>query len=193
MVVGLGNPGAEYAQTRHNAGFKVVEAISELLGIEVGKKKFGGLFGQGFYQGRQLFLLMPQQYMNRSGQAVATAAGFYKLGVEDILVVTDDMAFEPGRIRLRAKGSAGGHNGLADIIDKLGTNAFARLRVGIGASGPIPGRDYVLGKVRPEERELLNEGILLARDAALCWASSTIEAAMNEYNVRPGPPGQADN
>lgn len=193
MVVGLGNPGPAYAQTRHNAGFKVVEAISELLGIEVGKKKFGGLFGQGFYRGRQLLLLMPQQYMNRSGQALATAAGFYKLGVEDILVVTDDMAFEPGRIRLRAKGSAGGHNGLADIIDKLGTEKFARLRVGIGASGPIPGRDYVLGKVRPDERELLNEGILLARDAALCWAGSTIEAAMNEYNVRPGPRGSADS
>ena len=184
LVVGLGNPGSQYTETRHNVGFKVVEAVARLLGIDTGKKKFGAFFGQDFYDDKKLILLMPQEYMNRSGQAVATAIGFYKLPLEDVLVVTDDMALDPGVIRLRPKGSAGGHNGLADIIARLGTDSFARLRVGIGSSGPIPGRDYVLGRPDRHERELLDEGIIKAREAALRWIEAGIEKTMNEFNVR---------
>jgi PTH1 family peptidyl-tRNA hydrolase len=120
--------------------------------------------------------------MNRSGQAVATAAGFYKLDVGSLLVVTDDMDLEPGRIRIRARGSAGGHNGLADIIDKLGTNEFSRCRIGIGRSGEQEAEDYVLDKPTKAQKPLLAAGIERARDAVFCWIEYGIETAMNKFN-----------
>ena len=144
MVVGLGNPGDRYLDTRHNMGFMVIDSLAEALRIEVRKRKFGARFALGEFADKKLILLKPWQFMNRSGQAVATAAGFYKLGVGDMLVISDDMDLEPGRIRLRAKGSAGGHNGLADITQKLGTSEFARCRVGIGRSDWQESVSYVL-------------------------------------------------
>jgi PTH1 family peptidyl-tRNA hydrolase len=113
MIVGLGNPGDEYADTRHNTGFKVIDALAETVGVKVKRRKFGARFKLCEFAGKKLILLKPWQFMNRSGQAVATAMGFYKLHAEKLMVVTDDMDLEPGRIRVRAKGSAGGHNGLA--------------------------------------------------------------------------------
>ncbi|MHC4336657.1 MAG: aminoacyl-tRNA hydrolase [Planctomycetota bacterium] len=154
MVVGLGNPGAEYAETRHNIGFRVVESLAKLLQIDLRKKKFSAIFGQGEFAGKKLILLKPWRYMNRSGEAVARAVGFYKLDVSDLLVVTDDMSLEPGRIRIRAKGSCGGHNGLADVIEKLGTESVGRLRIGIGASDIEDAVDYVLDKLAETERPL---------------------------------------
>ena len=121
MIVGLGNPGKEYVGTRHNIGFRVIESVADELGIEIKKKKFGSAFGQGEISGKKLIFLKPLQFMNRSGQAVATACGFYKLEVSKVLVITDDLSLEPGRIRIRRAGSSGGHNGLADIIEKLVT------------------------------------------------------------------------
>ena len=115
MVAGLGNPGSEYKDTRHNVGFMVIDALASALRVDVRKSKFAARFGETNVEGKKLILLKPWQYMNRSGQAIATAAGFYKIPIEDIIVVTDDMALEPGRLRIRAKGSAGGHNGLKDI------------------------------------------------------------------------------
>lgn len=185
MVVGLGNPGNEYVDTRHNTGFKVIDLLAEGLKVEVRRRKFGARFGLGEFVGKKLILLKPWQFMNRSGQAVASAAGFYKLGVSDLLVVTDDMDIEPGRIRIRAKGSAGGHNGLADIIDELGTNEFARCRIGIGRSGEETRQsriDYVLDKPTEAEKLLLARAIERARDAVLCWIEHGVEAAMNEFN-----------
>ena len=116
LIVGLGNPGKEYDNTRHNVGFEVIDELAKRLFVDVKQKKFGSLFAQTEFEGKKLILLKPQTYMNRSGQAVATAKGFYKLDDADILVVVDDTALEPGVIRVRAKGSAGGHNGLRDII-----------------------------------------------------------------------------
>jgi len=182
LVVGLGNPGPEYAETRHNLGFKVIEALDEALGIAVGQRKFGARVGEGFCQGRKVMLMKPWQFMNRSGQAVATAVGFYKLELADLMVVTDDLALAPGAIRVRAKGSAGGHNGLADIIAKLGSHEFARCRVGIGSCPGPETVDYVLGRPREEERPLLNEAILRARDAVLCWLEAGISKVMNDFN-----------
>jgi len=182
MVVGLGNPGAEYFNTRHNVGFRVIDALAEALGIEVKKKKFGGVFGQGEYGNKKLILLKPCRFMNRSGQVVATAAGFYKLELADLLVVSDDMAIEPGRIRLRTKGSSGGQKGLDDIIVKLGSNEFNRLRIGIGPSGQQQGYDYVLGKPSPEENDLIDDAIERAKQAVICWIVNGIDIAMNEYN-----------
>ena len=182
MVVGLGNPGSKYARTRHNAGFWVVDSLAESLGIEVKKRKFGSRLGQGELKDEKLILLKPQTYMNCSGQAVATAVGFYKLPLEDLLVAVDDMALEPGRIRLRAKGSAGSHNGLADIIEKLGTENVARLRIGIGNDERIDGYDYVLSKPGKEQWALLKKAVESAREAVLCWAEQGIETAMNKFN-----------
>ncbi len=151
MVVGLGNPGDEYVDTRHNIGFRVIDSLAAALKIEVRKRKFGARFGEGEFSDKKLILLKPWQFMNRSGQAVATAMGFYKFDVAEMFVITDDMDLEPGRIRVRSKGSAGGHNGLADIIEKLGTNEFSRCRIGIGPSGREDAVDYVLNKPREAE------------------------------------------
>ncbi|HNY77545.1 MAG: aminoacyl-tRNA hydrolase [Sedimentisphaerales bacterium] len=185
LVVGLGNPGPEYAETRHNLGFKVIEALDEALGIAVEQQKFGARIGEGWYRERKVMLMKPWQFMNRSGQAVATAVGFYKLGFEDLMVITDDKALAPGRIRIRAKGSAGGHNGLSDIIARLGSDEFARCRVGIGDCPGALSVDYVLGRPREEERPLINEAIVRARDAVLCWLESGIDRAMSEFNSPP--------
>jgi PTH1 family peptidyl-tRNA hydrolase len=182
MVVGLGNPGPRYANTRHNAGFKVIDSVSEALSLEVRKKKFGGAFGEGAYKDKKLILLKPWEFMNRSGQVVATAVGFYKLDPCDLLVISDDMALDPGRIRLRAKGSAGGHKGLADVIENLGTEEFSRLRIGIGPSGGLNDVDFVLGEPTEHEKRLLNEAIERAREAVICWLENGVEAAMNAFN-----------
>lgn len=182
MVVGLGNPGEEYVDTRHNAGFKVIDSLAETLKIDVKEKKFGACLGQGEFADKKLILLKPMQYMNHSGQVVATAVGFYKLVLSDLLVITDDMALEPGRIRIRARGSAGGHNGLADVIEKLGTENVSRLRIGIGQGGNEAAEDYVLDKPTEPERLLLDEATDKAREAVLCWVKYGIEAAMNNFN-----------
>jgi len=184
MIVGLGNPGKEYERTRHNVGFNVVDAFGRQYGIEVKKKKFGGLVGDGMIGGKKVLLVKPQKYMNLSGQVVATAVGFYRLSIDNIIVVTDDMALEPGRIRLRAKGSAGGHNGLSDINNKLGCQDYARLRVGIGRSEYIIARDYVLSKPTADEKELIDEAVRRSTEALVCWVNEGIAPAMNKYNVR---------
>jgi len=185
IVVGLGNPGDEYSDTRHNTGFKVIDSLAETLKTDVKKRKFGARFGLGEYCDTKLILLKPWQYMNRSGQAVATAMGFYGLVLSDLLVVSDDLSLDPGRIRIRAKGSAGGHNGLADIVEKLGANDFGRLRIGIGDNGTTDSAVYVLQKPRLEERPALDEAIERARQAVLCWIEHGIEKAMNEFNSEP--------
>lgn len=195
MIVGLGNPGDKYADTRHNIGFKLIDSLSGWLKTgsgadiaalgsltEVKKKKFGARFGEGRFLDKKLILLKPQCFMNCSGQVVATAMGFYRLELSNLLVMSDDMALEPGRIRVRTKGSAGGHNGLADIIEKLGTDKFARLRIGIGQNGGKLAEDYVLDRPLETERALLDRAIDRARQAVLCWINDGIEAAMNKFN-----------
>ncbi len=185
LVVGLGNPGPEYEETRHNLGFKVIEALEEALGIEVKQRKFGARIGEGVCVGNKVILMKPWKLMNRSGECVATAVGFYKLDLRNLMVISDDRALEPGAIRIRARGSAGGHNGLADIIEKLGTDEFARCRVGIGQCPSALAVEYVLGRPRPRERPLLNEAILRARDAVLSWLQFSLDQTMNEFNRTP--------
>ena len=182
LVVGLGNPGPEYAETRHNLGFKVIEALGAALGVEVRQRKFNARIGAGRHRGKKVILMKPWTFMNRSGQSVATALGFYKLDLGDLLVVVDDMALEVGTIRVRASGSAGGHNGLADIIEKLGTDQVARCRVGIGARRGEQAVGHVLGRPESEERPRLNEALLRARDAVLCWLEFGVDKTMNEFN-----------
>lgn len=182
MVVGLGNPGKEYVDTRHNIGFGVIDSLAESLKIDVRKKKFSACLGAGEFADKKVILLKPMQFMNCSGQAVATATGFYKLALSNLLVVTDDMALPPGRIRVRMKGSAGGHNGLADVIEKLGTDNINRLRVGIGQNDKKEAYDYVLGKPTEADKPLLEKAITKARDAVLCWVEYGIKATMNKFN-----------
>lgn len=182
MIVGLGNPGKVYRRTRHNVGFAIVDLLAGELGIDVRKRKFGGRFGEGEFSGRKVMLLKPWEYMNCSGQAVAKAVGFYELVLSEVLVILDDIWLEPGRIRLRASGSAGGHNGLADVIEKLGSSRICRLRVGIGQGEKVEAYDYVLSEPSVEERPLLEQAKERAKEAVLCWVTEGIEAAMNRFN-----------
>lgn len=182
VVVGLGNPGTVYRGTRHNVGFDVVDRLAAGLGVEVRKKKFGAQIGEATAGGQPLLLVKPQEFMNRSGQAVATILGFYKVPLDRLLVVTDDLALEVGRLRLRPGGSAGGHNGLADIIEKVKSQDFARLRIGIGSAGSMDMADYVLSRPSGAERELLDGVTETARQAVLCWMAEGLQAAMNRFN-----------
>jgi PTH1 family peptidyl-tRNA hydrolase len=182
LIVGLGNPGKEYADTRHNIGFRVIDAIASVLAMDVKKRKFGARVAEAEFEGKKLILLKPWTYMNRSGGAVATAVGFYKLPLHELLVVTDDMALEPGVIRIRPRGSAGGHNGLKSIIAVLGSEDFCRLRCGIGSAGTNDAYDYVLSDVPEKQRTVIDAAIERARDAAFCWIRKGVDATMNEYN-----------
>jgi len=185
MIAGLGNPGLDYAETRHNMGFAVVDALAAAWGVEVRQRKFGGRTTTVEVAGRTIVLLKPWTYMNRSGQSVAAAAGFYRLPPEQVMVVLDDMDLAPGRIRLRSQGSAGGHHGLEDVIRCLGTNRFARCRVGIGSKGRQDGADYVLGRPTAEEQALLDAAVQRSRDAVLYWLDHGIGKAMTQFNKDP--------
>lgn len=184
LVVGLGNPGAEYAQTRHNIGFMVIDSLAKELGVAVEKSQHKALVGQGHCGSNKVILAKPQTYMNLSGQSVVALMNWYKLSPEDLLVITDDMDLAPGRLRLRRNGSAGGQNGLKNIIELLGTQEFARMRVGIGR--PEHGAvGHVLGKINDSEAELIEPAIKNAVEAVNMWVLEGTTAAMNKYNVKP--------
>ena len=182
MIVGLGNPGKKYDRTRHNAGFESVDIFAERFGIEVDRKKFGALYGQGQVGDTKVIVVKPQEYMNLSGQVVATVIGFFRLSIENIIVVTDDIALDPGVIRVRKQGSAGGHNGLKDIISRLGTQDFCRLRIGVGRPEFQDQASYVLSRPGGEDREAIDSGIKRSVEAIDCWMIAGVEMAMNRFN-----------
>jgi len=184
LIAGLGNPGNEYEQTRHNVGFMVLDALADRFGTKIRQKKFNALVEEVYADGTKLLLVKPQQYMNRSGHAIATAAGYYKLASTEMLIVTDDMALDVGRLRLRAKGSAGGHNGLKDIISRLGSDNFPRLRVGIGESDRMDAADYVLSRFSADERQIIDKTVQTAVEAICCWLRDGIDMAMTRYNTK---------
>ena len=200
LVVGLGNPGRQYAKTRHNVGFRVLDLLAERLGVEVGRKKFKGLYGAAPAPGggEELLLVKPQTYMNLSGETVQGYCGYYQIPLSALLVVVDDVALAVGCLRLRPAGSAGGHNGLKDIILRLGSDEFARLRIGVGgrtaqtgpALGGPPDRpelvQHVLGRFGPQDEAVLQERLPLAAEACLIWAGQGLAAAMNRYNSPKG-------
>ena len=185
LIVGLGNPGKEYERTRHNAGFMVVTRLAKRLGLAAAnaKMKFHAATLEGTLAGDKALLMLPQTFMNRSGLSVGEAAAFYKVAVEDVLVVVDDVALPAGRLRLRAEGSAGGHNGLTDIERALGTKAYPRLRIGVDAPGRVPQRDYVLQRFSPEQVLKLEPLLDIACDAVEMWAGQGIAKAMSTYNA----------
>ncbi len=183
VLAGLGNPGSRYGGSRHNAGFWVVDCLAKRWNISCSQKKFHSLVGETRAAGEKVLLVKPQTFMNRSGQGVAAAAEFFGVEGEDILVVVDDLDLPPGAIRLRPKGSAGGHNGIKDVIRHLGHQEFPRLRVGIGSAPErVDPADYVLTRPTDDERKLLDEAVERAADAAETWIESGIQRAMALYN-----------
>ena len=192
LVAGLGNPGEEFRRTRHNVGFEAIDLLANRLKVELNREKFGASFGQTSVGSKKLILLKPMLFMNNSGQSVSAASNFYKIDAGDILVITDDLALEPGMIRIRSAGSAGSHNGLADIVEKLATDKFSRLRIGIGNRGRTTGRDYVLSRPELAERELIDKAISEAADAVMLWINEGIEKAMNGFNKRMTPDENGD-
>jgi PTH1 family peptidyl-tRNA hydrolase len=197
LIVGLGNPGSEYAGTRHNAGFDVVDRLSARFAPGAApRSRFGGLATDAEVGGEKCLLLKPMTFMNLSGRSVLEAVQFFKLEPSrDLLVIVDDLALPCGSIRLRPDGSSGGHNGLADIGLKLSSNYWARLRIGIDPPGRVPQADYVLGKFSPAQRPLAEASMDEAARAAECWAAKGLQEAMNRFNSTPAPtaPGNATN
>ena len=183
LIVGLGNPEEEYSKTRHNMGFNTINEISEKYKIEVKQKKFQALYGSGIIEGQKVILLKPQTYMNLSGNSVKEVVDFYKIEKNNLIVIYDDMDIAPGKIKVRKKGSAGGHNGMKSIIQMLGTEDFCRIRVGIGRP-EFKGDEinYVIGAIPEEEIPKLNEGIELAKNAVIDILKNNIDYAMNKYN-----------
>ena len=184
LVAGLGNPGPKYAETRHNLGFRVCEKLSAALGAEFHREKFEALAAEARTPRGKVILLEPQTFMNLSGVAVASAVRFYRLDLQQVLVVCDDFNLDLGLLRFRRGGSHGGHNGLKDVIEKLGDEAFPRLRLG---TGPLAGRDAVafcLSRFEPGERECVTEMVDRAAEAVRVWLESGIDGAMNRYNAK---------
>ncbi|NRT74650.1 aminoacyl-tRNA hydrolase [Clostridium beijerinckii] len=181
LIVGLGNPGNEYENTRHNIGFKVIDNIAKEYNIEINRQKFKGMYGEGFINGKKVMLLKPTTYMNLSGESVREVVDFYNLSNDEILVIYDDISLEVGKLRIREKGSAGGHNGIKSIIAHLNSEIFSRIKVGVGQ----PNGDlvkHVLGKFTKEETAILSESVEASTRAAAEIIKSDVKTAMNQFN-----------
>jgi PTH1 family peptidyl-tRNA hydrolase len=181
LIVGLGNPGRQYERTRHNLGFLVADLLASRWSLSLAGKG-SGTFGRGSIAGQPAALLKPMTFMNRSGQAVLEVVQFYKLSLADLMVIFDDLDLPVGRVRMRMDGSAGGHKGLGDIIQRLGSDEIARIRVGIGRPTVGDAVDYVLSPPRPDEQPPIELALLRAAEAAECWLTEGPGAAMNRYN-----------
>lgn len=185
IIAGLGNPTKTYAGTRHNIGFEVIDALAQRCNIDVGMKKSKALCGMGYIEGQKVILAKPQTYMNLSGEAVRELAAYYKVEPEDIIVVYDDISLAPGQLRVRPKGSAGGHNGIKNIIAQLGTQEFPRVKVGVGEKPKgWDLADYVLSRFGPDERALMDEAVKNAADAVVTMISDGVDVAMNRFNMK---------
>lgn len=182
LVIGLGNPGAQYEMTRHNVGFRVVDELARRASAALTVERFHGWFAAADLRGEKVALLKPTTFMNRSGQCVQAAGRFYKAALEDVMIVVDDHALPLGRLRIRKSGSAGGHNGLKDIERVLGTDGYARLRIGIDP--PLGNMaSYVLSKFTEDEEKVIRDAVARASDAVECWLAGGIDMAMNRFNL----------
>lgn len=186
IIVGLGNPDKQYEGTRHNAGFDVIDHLAEKYNISVDTKKHRAYIGKGVIEGQKVILAKPQTYMNLSGESVFSMTDYYKIAPEEeLLVIYDDISLDVGQLRIRKKGSAGGHNGIKNIIAHLGTMDFPRIKVGVGEKPKgYDLADYVLGKFSKGERELMEEGYQNAVEAVAAIVQGNIEQAMNQYNKK---------
>lgn len=186
IIAFLGNPGTKYAKTRHNAGFMAADALERELGVKINKIKYKALTGTCTVDDTAVLLMKPQTYMNLSGEAVGEAARFYKIEPTHIIVVSDEMHIPAGKVRIRTKGSAGGHNGLKSVIAHLGTEEFPRIRIGVGEPGPVQDGDevidWVIGGVPPEDMKRIGQAAEQAAKAAVCYIRDGASAAMNKFN-----------
>ena len=184
VVAGLGNPGRKYEKTRHNMGFWAVDRLAEKNDIKIKKIKHKALIGDGIISGEKVLLVKPQTYMNLSGESLREIVDYYNVDLSRLLVIYDDFDIEAGSLRIRKKGRAGSHNGMKSIINQLGSQDFPRIRVGIGASGGLEWKDYVIGRMSEREARLLEHTADRAADAVQCILEKGIDRAMNEYNVK---------
>lgn len=190
IIAGLGNPGKKYENTRHNMGFLVLDRLAEKTDIKVNKIKHRALVGDGFISGQKVLLVKPQTYMNLSGESLREAMDYYDVEPEHLIVIYDDFDLAVGTLRIRKKGSAGSHNGMKSIIEQIQSQDFPRVRVGIGKSGKSDWKDFVLGKVGSEEKQMISEAVEKAADGILCILEKGIDKAMNAYNVKAKPDGE---
>ena len=184
LIVGLGNPGKEYERTRHNAGFRALDVLADKLGCKIDKGKFQGIYGQANYGGKKLMLLKPLTYMNLSGRSVLQLSAYFNIPPQRIIVMFDDISLEPGRLRVRADGSAGGHNGIKSIIQEVGSQAFPRVKIGVGAK-PNPEynlADWVLSTFSSLEEKALSVALNNAADAALSIIDRGVPETANRFN-----------
>ena len=184
LIVGLGNPGKEYERTRHNAGFRALDVLADKLGCKIDKGKFQGIYGQANYGGKKLMLLKPLTYMNLSGRSVLQLSAYFNIPPQRIIVMFDDISLEPGRLRVRADGSAGGHNGIKSIIQEVGSQEFPRVKIGVGAK-PHPDfdlADWVLSAFSSLEEKALAVSLENSAKAALCIIDQGVPEAANRFN-----------
>lgn len=181
MIIGLGNPGKEYEKTRHNVGFMVVDHYAHNKNVQF-KEKFNGLSAKINYKNEIIILLKPLSYMNLSGTVIKKYIDFYKINYQDILVIQDDLDMPVGKIKLKYKGSCGGHNGIRNIIDNLKTEEFKRFKLGIGKNANVSTKDYVLGKFSSEEQDIINKIILISDEILDSFITNDFEKAMSKYN-----------
>ena len=184
LIVGLGNPGKQYERTRHNCGFRALDILAQKLNCKVDKGKFQGIYGQTTYKGSKLFLLKPQTYMNLSGKSVLQLSAYYNIPPSRIIILFDDISLVPGRLRIRADGSAGGHNGIKSLIQELGSQDFPRVKIGVGAKPQAEQdlADWVLSAFSAQEEKALSFALENAADAALAIIDEGVPAAANRYN-----------
>ena len=184
LIVGLGNPGKEYERTRHNAGWRALDVLCQKLGCKADKLKFQGLYTQLNYEGKKLYLLKPQTFMNASGKSVVQLSAYFQIPPERIIVLFDDISLPPGRLRIRGDGSAGGHNGIKSIIQEIGSQNFPRVKIGVGAK-PNERQDladWVLSGMSSSDEKALSSALERAADAALCIMDHGVYEAANRYN-----------
>ena len=184
LVVGLGNPGKEYENTRHNAGFRFIDTYAKENNLIFNKEKFSGLYTDFLFNNEKVILLKPQKYMNLSGEVIKEFINYFKINIEDILIIVDDLDTKVGHIKLKYKGSSGGHNGLKDIEKNLKTNEYKRVKIGISNNKEIDKIDYVIGKVPKQELEQMNTVNKLATPLISDFLTEKFDKVMNKYNQR---------
>jgi PTH1 family peptidyl-tRNA hydrolase len=182
LIVGLGNPGREYRNTRHNTGFMVIDYLAESLGIKIIKKRKGSLYVETNLNGEKVILLKPQHYINLSGEVIADFINYFKIDIKDVLIINDDLDLKLGRYKLKSQGSSAGHNGLKNIEQCLGTNEYKRLKVGVSSSNTIDAKDYVLGRFSKEEKEIMEKLIVKLKDIIIDFVKMDFLSLMNKYN-----------
>lgn len=184
LIVGLGNPGKEYENTRHNIGFQTIDLYAQKLGIIISKSKFNGLYAETLIHGEKTILLKPQSYINLSGEVIHRFVDFYKIDIKDILIISDDLDLSVGSYKIKKQGSSGGHNGLKNIELHLGTREYCRIKIGISNNKSIDTKDYVLGKISTSEREILNEVKNEIQFVLDDYFTMSFDNLMNKYNTK---------